>query len=82
LAVGRLLPRVSSGPRWPFNLLGLGYGVLAIAVLVISTLRQRSAAAALRRGGFSELPGPLVLALTASAVGLAIATLVVIAVEL
>jgi putative membrane protein len=82
LAVGRFLPRLTGGPRWPFRVLGIGYGVLAIAVLVISTLRQRYAAAALRRGGFEELPWSLVLGLSAAAVVLGIATLVLIAADL
>jgi hypothetical protein len=49
---------------------------------VISALRQRRATAALRHGGFDELPSSLVLALAAAAIALGVATLVVIAVDL
>lgn len=80
IGVGRLLPGLTGGSRWPLKVLGLGYGVVAIAVLVIGAIRQRQVAAALRRGSYEELSTPLVMWLTAAAVALSIATLVVIAV--
>ncbi len=80
IGVGRLLPGLTGGSRWPLKVLGLGYGLVAIAVLVIGAIRQRQVAAALRRGSYEELSTPLVMWLTAAAVALSIATLVVIAV--
>jgi uncharacterized membrane protein YidH (DUF202 family) len=79
VGVGRLLPGLTGGTRWPLKLLGIGYGVIAIAVLVIGAIRQKSVASALRRGSYEELSTPLVMWLTAAAVALSIATLVVIA---
>lgn len=79
IGVGRLLPGLTGGTRWPLKLLGIGYGVMAIAALVIGAMRQKSVAAALRRGSYEELSSPLVMWLTAAAVALSIATLVVIA---
>jgi putative membrane protein len=78
VGVGRLLPGLTGGARWPLKLLGIGYGVIAIAVLVIGAIRQKQVASALRRGDYQELSTPLVMWLTAVAVGLSIATLVVI----
>jgi uncharacterized membrane protein YidH (DUF202 family) len=80
IGVGRLLPDLTGGALWPLRLLGLGYGVVAIAVLVIGAVRQNQVAAALRRGSYEELSSPLVMWLTAAAVALSLATLVVIAV--
>ena len=80
IGVGRLLPGLTGGALWPLRLLGLGYGVVAIAVLVIGAVRQNQVAAALRRGSYEELSSPLVMWLTAAAVALSLATLVVIAV--
>lgn len=80
IGVGRLLPGLTGGTRWPLKVLGLGYGLVAIAVLVIGAIRQRQVASALRRGSYEELSTPLVMWLTATAVALSIATLVVIAV--
>jgi putative membrane protein len=75
VAVGRIVPGLAGGTRWPYRLLGLGYGLLAVAVLIVGAIRQQRAADALRRGGFEELSSPLVLGLTAVAVALSTVTL-------
>ncbi len=64
------------------KLLGIGYGTLAVAILVIGAVRQSRVAAALRRGSYDELSSPLVMWLTAAGVALALATLAIVAVEL
>ena len=79
IGVGRLLPGLTGGALWPLRLLGLGYGVVAIAVLVIGAVRQNQVASALRQGSYEELSSPLVMWLTAAAVALSLATLMVIA---
>jgi putative membrane protein len=79
VGVGRILPGFSGGARWPLRLLGLGYGALAVAILLIGGMRQARVAAALRRGSYDELSSPLVMWLTACAVTLAVATIVVVA---
>jgi uncharacterized membrane protein YidH (DUF202 family) len=82
IAIGRALPAVTHGARWPFRLLGLGYGGLAVAVLVVGAVRQQRASDALRRGDFDELSTALVMWLTAAAVALSIATLALVIVAL
>src|SRR5437763_5950067 len=68
LAVGRFLPGLAHGKTWPFRLLGLAYGLLSVAVLVVGAIRQRRSAEALRRGSFSALSSPVVAWLSALAV--------------
>ncbi len=80
VAVGRILPGLSGGSRWPLKALGLGYGALAVAILVIGGVRQARVAGSLRRGSYDELSDPLVMWLTGSAIVLALATIVVIAI--
>jgi uncharacterized membrane protein YidH (DUF202 family) len=80
IGVGRILPGVAGGTRWPLKLLGLAYGILAVAILLIGGVRQAHVASALRRGTYDELSGPLVMWLTAAAVLLAVATIAVVAV--
>ncbi len=80
IGVGRILPGLAGGERWPLQLLGLGYGTLAVAILLIGAVRQTRVAAALRQGTYDDLSGPTVMWLTAAAVILAVATLLVIAV--
>jgi putative membrane protein len=82
VAVGRGLPFVANGTRWPFELLGIGYGVLAIAVLIAGAVRHQRTARALREGSYSELAGALVVWMTLGALVLALGTLVIIAVDL
>jgi uncharacterized membrane protein YidH (DUF202 family) len=79
LAVGRVLPGLTGGARWPLRLLGFGYGALAVAVLVIGAVRQSRVAAALRRDDYDEISTSLVMWLTAVAVALGLATLAVVA---
>ncbi len=78
IGVGRIVPGLTGGARWPLRVLGVGYGALAVAILVIGGVRQNHVAAALRRGGHDHLSSPLVMWLTVAAVLLALATLTVI----
>jgi putative membrane protein len=78
LAVGRLLPAVSSGTRWPSRVLGVGYGLLALAVFVIGGMRQRHTAEAVERGSFAPLSRTLVIALSSFSIVLVVGTLVII----
>lgn len=82
LAVGRFLPGLTHGPRWPFRAVGIGYGVLSIAILLVGAMRQRGASAALRRGSFEELTSGLVFWLTAGAIALSIAAIVLVTISL
>ncbi|HTA33200.1 MAG TPA: DUF202 domain-containing protein [Solirubrobacteraceae bacterium] len=78
LAVGRLLPDVGSGARWPPRVLGVGYGLLALFVFVIGGVRQRETAEAVRRGSFAPLSRTLVIVLTAISIVLVAGTLAII----
>ena len=82
LAVGRLLPGLTGGARWPSRVLGLGYAVLAVGALVVGATRQRATADALRRGSLEELPWRVVSIFTAASIVLALGTFVLIAVKL
>jgi putative membrane protein len=81
IAVGRLVPVVSRGARWPFEVIGIGYGLLAIAALIAGAVRERRTADALRRGSYEALSPPLVTWLTVAAVLLSVGTVVLIAVR-
>jgi len=78
LGVGRILPDVTHGARWPFTVLGVGYGVLAIAVLLAGAVREHRTAEALRNNSYSAMSFSLVMWLTAGALVLAVGTLIII----
>jgi putative membrane protein len=82
IAVGRILPGLSGGARWPFRLLGIGYGVLAVAVLLIGGVRQRRSSEALRRGSYEDLSPGLVTWLTGAAVVLSAGGVILVAAAL
>ncbi len=80
--VGRSRPAAAglSGTNgWTLKAPGFGYGALSVVILVIGALRQRSVAAALRRGSYEPLSPPLVNWPAAAGVALALAALAVIA---
>jgi putative membrane protein len=79
VGVGRFVPGLTKGAIWPLKLLGIGYGVLAIAILITGAVRERRVSDALSRGGYDRLSTPLVTWLTVAAVGLSLVTLAVIA---
>ena len=82
IGVGRFIPEVTHGARWPFRVIGIGYGLLAIAALVAGAIRQSQTAAALRSGSYRELSAPLVTWLTVAAVVLSVGAIALIAVRL
>ena len=81
IAVGRLVPGATHGARWPFQVLGVGYGLVAVAALIAGAIRQRRTAEALRRGSYEALSSPLLMWLTAAAVLLSIGTVALVAVR-
>ena len=78
VGVGRLVPDLTKGAVWPLKLLGIGYGVLAIAILVLGGARAPRVSRT-RRGAYHRLSSPLVTWLTVAGVALALVTLGVIA---
>jgi putative membrane protein len=55
LAIGRLAPQLLDVTTWPYIALGIGYAVLAIALLLTGAYRQRS----LERAATEETHEPL-----------------------
>ena len=82
IAVGRIIPQLTHGARWPFRVLGIAYGLIAIAVLVFGGVRQQRTADALRRGSYNELSSPLVLWLTAAGVAVSLGAVILVAIRL
>src|SRR5581483_4598048 len=65
-----------------FRAVGIGYGVLSVAILLVGALRQQRTSSALRRGEFAELTSPLSAWLTAGAVALSLAAVALVVVAL
>ena len=78
LAAGKLVPELSSGAAWPYELLGVGYSLLGIALIFYGHRRQQVVEAAVRRGEWAPLAATATAALTIAGVLLGAATIAVV----
>jgi putative membrane protein len=82
LAVGRLAPDLLQVAAWPYVVLGCGYALIAIALLLIGASRQRKLERALQRGERAPLSFALVASFTFSGTLLAVVTIVLVLAQL
>lgn len=82
LGVGSLAPRLLHAAPAPYVVLGCCYAVLALALLILGSRRQRALARALERGGPAPLAATTVTLFTVGGVVLATVTTVVVVVEI
>ena len=78
LAAGKLVPELSSGAAWPYELLGAGYSLLGIAFIFYGYRRQQAVESAVRRGEWAPLDARVALALTGTGIVLGAATVAVV----
>jgi len=82
LGVGRVAPALTGKHAWAFGLLGAGYALLAVAIFATGMQRWRRVEDALRRGAFDVLGRRATGVLSAAGAVLALATVVLILLEL
>jgi putative membrane protein len=75
IAAGKLVPELSSGASWPYELLGVGYSLLGIVFIAYAHRRQSAVEAAVRRGEWAPLEPRVAAALTAVGIVLGAATI-------
>jgi uncharacterized membrane protein YidH (DUF202 family) len=78
LAVGRLTPRILHAATWPYVALGVGYGILAVGMLLAGAARHRHLQQAAARGTDSPLDFALVRGFTIGGVVLTACTVVLV----
>ena len=78
VGVGRVAPELSKSTHWPYEVLGAGYGVLAVVFVICAFLRTRAVEDALTSGRFAPIGERLLVGLTIAGAALTIATLVVL----
>ena len=81
VGVGRLVPGVANVTSWPYEALGVGYGVFGIAFMVVAHLRVRTVERAVDRGEFARMDGRIAFALLAAGGALGVATILLIVLE-
>jgi uncharacterized membrane protein YidH (DUF202 family) len=78
LGVGRLAPQLLHAARVPYVILGCGYALLAVALLIVGASRQSGLQKAIDRGEPATLPTPLIVGFTVGGVVLAVMTAVLV----
>jgi putative membrane protein len=81
LAAGRVVPTLSNGTAWPYEVVGAGFAILGVACIVNAYQREREMDRALREGRFATLDPRSTMVLTALGVTLGVLTLGLIVVN-
>jgi putative membrane protein len=77
---GKLLPELTNGPNWPFELVGIAFAVVGVVFMSYGYVRHRNVETALDRGDYSGLAdrAAFLLAAVGGLLGLATVLLVVL----
>ena len=78
LAAGKLVPELSSGAAWPFEVIGVGFGAVGLLFIVYAYLRQKRVEEAVARGEYAPFETRVALVFAALGVLLGIGTIIVI----
>jgi putative membrane protein len=78
LAAGKLVPELSGGASWPYELLGVGYSLLGVAFIFYGQRRQTAVEAAVRRGEWTGPNARVMAVLTTAGIMLGVATVAVV----
>ena len=79
VGLGRVVPGVSHVTKWPYELVGGGYGLLGIAFMSAGHLRIRKVEQALRRGEYLRVDDRLMVSLLLAGLVLGVATVALVA---
>jgi putative membrane protein len=81
LAAGKLVPELSSGSAWPFEVVGIAFGIVGVLMIAYAYVRQKRVEEALERGEYAPLDSRASLLFAAIGVLLGLATVIVILVQ-
>jgi len=78
IGIGRIAPEVSNVTRWPYEIVGAGFGLLGIAFIWLGYARARAVEEALDRGSFAPISTRLPSALFVAGAVLGIAVVLIV----
>ena len=81
LAAGKLVPELSSGVVWPFEVIGIAFGIVGVLMVAYAYLRQKRVEEALDRGEYAAFSRVAGLTFAALGVVLGLGTIAVIVVQ-
>ena len=78
LGAGKLLPEVTSGAAWPYEVVGAGYAVLGVAFIAYGQLRQMRVDRAIARDEFSPMDPKVAASFATTGIALGVATILLL----
>ena len=78
LGAGKLVPELSSGAAWPYELIGSSFAVAGIALIAYAYVRQKQVEEAVAHGGYAAFNPRAGLIFAAVGVILGVGTILVI----
>src|SRR5205085_8239660 len=78
LAAGKLVPELSSGASWPFEVIGIAFGVVGLLFIAYAYVRQKRVEDALARGAYAPFETRVALVFAALGLLLGVGTIVLI----
>jgi inner membrane protein YidH len=78
LGVAKFLPDFGGGAAWPYVVLGTGFCVLGVAMVVLGIRRLRQVSAGLERGAFGPLEDTSAIGIGVATIVLAVAAILVV----
>ena len=78
LAAGRLIPELSSGAAWPFEVIGVAFGVVGLLFIAYAYVRQKRVEESLARGDYAPFETRVALVFAALGLLLGVGTIVLI----
>ena len=76
-----LVPELSSGAAWPYEVIGIAFGIVGVLMIAYAYVRQQQVEEALERGEYAPLDARAGLFFAAIGVLLGLGTIVVIFVQ-
>lgn len=81
LGAGRLIPELSEGVNWPYEILGVAFAAVGVGFVGFGYVRQKAVDAALARGDYAPLPHRAALLFAGAGVLLGLAMVAVVLVH-
>jgi putative membrane protein len=81
LAAGKLIPELSTGASWPFELIGTAFGIVGIALISYAYIRQKQVEEAVTRGEYATFDPRASLIFAVVGVLLGLGTIIIVLVE-
>jgi putative membrane protein len=78
IAAGKVVPDLVAGSRWPYAVLGVGYGLVGIGLLLYGERRRHEVDEAIAAGTYRAPRDDVLRGLTAAGVALGLLTVVIV----